>query len=642
MANDRAIDRNTIVIDRKTYWTDGKVRLFDAAQQPGKIVIGEVSAADNPNASEWNIDDLRGGIGVEIADPTQDADRAWWSTLDLRRKGRFFLQRLATKTANSPAADIGAMEEFKNAMYATFSTAVHTYNNSTNTWGSALQTLDAAATDMAQGLVGGVETLVIATGASLYYSTDGSSWTQNTENIKYVIFWKDLLWGITNTGQLYYTDDLSTAWSSDALLQLPAGYITGMLVSRGRDQEEHIFAVTKVGLSVHDDVHNRFLTPAELKFPFHNDAGQGAIVWRGDIYYPAGNAVYKIQIGDTTIIVPVGPDLDHGLPQDRRGVIVQLLGTHNDLIALLDASQASGISTPARVSRGVGKHHGFTAGVSQGFSEVLGRDDRGWEVKWITGTSGRGITAGVVANAYSTYRMWWSENQEVYYQQLPVDVVNPLQVPTSTYAADGLLETPWNDMGIRNQTKVALDVLVESVSPSTSEYLTVEYAKNYDDTSVGAYTLLTNTAYTDGRINVTGETKFRILVGGDPIGDVFRAIKFRVKMVRGSTTTSTPQLIKLTLVWDNKINVLYGVSAVVQVKEKAPDGRNVKQQVEDLKASKAKGELSEVTYRNNTTEAENYYMRIRDLQSLEEAGGEYKVGDWNVTAVEPRQSRDRG
>jgi hypothetical protein len=642
MANDRAIDRNTIVIDRKTYWTDGKVRLFDAAQQPGKIVIGEVSAADNPNASEWNIDDLRGGIGVEIADPAQDADRAWWSTLDLRRKGRFFLQRLATKTANSPAADIGAMEEFKNAMYATFSTAVHTYNNSTNTWGSSpLQTLDAAATDMAQGLVGGTETLVIATGSSLYYSTDGSSWTQNTENIKHVVFWKDLLWGITNTGQLYYTDDLSAAWSSDALLQLPASYITGMLVSRGRDQEEHIFAVTKVGLSVHDDVHNRFLTPAELKFPFHNDAGQGAIVWRGDIYYPAGNAVYKIQIGDTTIIVPVGPDLDHGLPQDRRGVIVQLLGTHNDLIALLDASQASGISTPARVSRGVGKHHGFTAGVSQGFSEVLGRDDRGWEVKWITGTSGRGITAGVVANAYSTYRMWWSENQEVYYQQLPVDVVNPLQVPTSTYAADGLLETPWNDMGIRNQTKVALDVLVESVSPSTSEYLTVEYAKNYDDTSVGAYTLLTNTAYTDGRINVTGETKFRILVGGDPIGDVFRAIKFRVKMVRGSTTTSTPQLIKLTLVWDNKINVLYGVSAVVQVKEKAPDGRNVKQQVEDLKASKAKGELSEVTYRNNTTEAENYYMRIRDLQSLEEAGGEYKVGDWNVTAVEPRQSRDR-
>jgi hypothetical protein len=60
MANDRAIERNTIVIDNKTYWARGKVRLFDASQQPGKIVIGESSAADNPHASEWNIDDLRG------------------------------------------------------------------------------------------------------------------------------------------------------------------------------------------------------------------------------------------------------------------------------------------------------------------------------------------------------------------------------------------------------------------------------------------------------------------------------------------------------------------------------------------------------------------------------------------------------
>lgn len=638
MANDRAIDRNTIVIDRKTYWTDGMVRLFDAAQQPGKIVIGEVSAADNPNASEWNIDDLRGGIGVEIMDPAQDVDRAWWSTLDLRRKGRFFLQRLTTKTSNSPLVDVGEMSEFKNVMYATFGTAVHAYNNSTDTWASSLQTLDAAATDMQQGLVGGVETLVIATGASLYYSTDGSTWTQNTgQPIKYVIFWKDLLWGIDNTGQLYYTDDLSTAWSSDALLQMPAGYITGMLVARSRDQEEHIFAVTKVGLAVHDDVNQRFLTPAELVFPYHDDAGLGASVWRGDIYYPAGNAVYKIQIGDTTLIVPVGPDLDHGLPSDKRGVIRQVMGTHNDLMLLLDASAASGVSTPARPTRGVGKHHGFAAGTTNGFSEILGRDDRGYEVKWLSSTSGRAIRTGTVANAYSTYRMWWSFNQEVYYQPLPVDVVNPLQVPSSTYEATGTLETPWNDMGIRNQTKVALDVLVETNNPTTDETVKVEYAVDYTET----YTTLDADDITDGFITATGQKKFRILTGGDPIGTVFRAIKFRVSLARGSTTTNTPQLIKLTLVWDNKIDVLYGVSAVVDIREYSPDGRNVQQQVADLKATLAKGPLSEVTYRNDTTEAQNYYMRMRDLQSLEESGGETEEGQWQVNLVEPRQSRDR-
>ena len=65
MANDRAVQRNSIVIDNKSYRTKGKVRLFDASQQPGKIVIGESSAADNPHASEWNMGDFRGGIGIE-------------------------------------------------------------------------------------------------------------------------------------------------------------------------------------------------------------------------------------------------------------------------------------------------------------------------------------------------------------------------------------------------------------------------------------------------------------------------------------------------------------------------------------------------------------------------------------------------
>ena len=40
MANDRAVQRNSIVIDNKSYWAKGKVRLFDAAQQPGRIIIG--------------------------------------------------------------------------------------------------------------------------------------------------------------------------------------------------------------------------------------------------------------------------------------------------------------------------------------------------------------------------------------------------------------------------------------------------------------------------------------------------------------------------------------------------------------------------------------------------------------------------
>jgi hypothetical protein len=631
MANDRAVERNTIIVDNKTYWARGKVRLFDAGQQPGKIVIGESSAADNPHASEWNIDDLRGGIGVEIADPTKDADRAWWSTAQLRYKGRIILPRLTTQTSTSPNVECQTLTGFKNEMYATFGTAVHVYNNSTDTWGNSVNTLLNNATDAKQGLVGGTETLAIATGSEVDYATDSSTWARNTTDIKYLVFWKDLLWGISQAGQLYYTDDLSAAWSTDALLQLPDNYVTGLLTARRPDGEEAIYAATKVGLFIHDDTNQRFL-PTDLQLPFHPDAGKGVRVWRGSIFFPAGNSVYKMQAGgDTTIVVPVGPDRDHGLPSDKRGVIVNLEPTHNDLIALLDASQASGVSAvQSRVSRGVGNHHGVTTNSKRGFSEILGWDERGWEAKWLSTSSGRSLTASEVSSAYGSYRLWWSENTNVYYQSLPVDVVNPLQITNETYGTTATLETPWNDFNIRNQTKVALDVLVETINPTTDETVLVEYATDYSE----SYTTL-------GTITTTGETKYRIVVGGNPVGEVFRAIKFRVTMARGTTTTNTPQLIKLTLVWRSVVALLWGVAADIDVNETSPDGRNTKQQIADLKSSLASSTLIEVTYRNDNTESQNYYMDMTDLQSLEEAGGEAEVGIFRTNFIEPRQTRDR-
>jgi hypothetical protein len=78
--------------------------------------------------------------------------------------------------------------------------------------------------------------------------------------------------------------------------------------------------------------------------------------------------------------------------------------------------------------------------------------------------------------------LWWASDQTVYWQSLPVDVVNPLQVTGATYAASGSFETPWNDFNIRNQTKVALDVIVETNNPTTSETVKVEYATDYDET----------------------------------------------------------------------------------------------------------------------------------------------------------------
>ena len=639
MTMDRAIDRNTIVIDRLAYWTFQKVRIFPASQTPGKVIIGPASASDNPNANEWNIGDIRGGQGVEIMDVSRDVDRFWTGDIQSRYKDRIIMPRLATATSSSPAAAIQSLTFFQNVIVGSFSTAVHVYNNSTDNWDSAVRTLLNNATDSANGLVGGVDTLVIATGSEVDYATNTTTWARNSDfAIKYVVFWKDLFWGITQAGQMYYTDDLSKAWTIDARLQLPDDFIVKLLVARGPDREEHIYAATKVGLHVHDDVNQRFL-PTDLILPFHPDAGKGTTVWRGSIYFPAGNAIYRFQAGsDQTIVVPVGPDQDHGLPADKRGVIVDLQGTHNELMQFLDASAAAGVSTLSQPTRGVGTHHGVTSNTNTGFSLIIGYDERGHETKWLSGSSAQSITVAEVASAYNVYRMWWAADQTVYFMSLPIDVVNPLQVTDTDYAPTGRFETPWNDMNIRNQVKTALDVLVETNNPTTSETIIVEYATNYDET----YTVLDDSTITDGKINTTGLIQFRILIGGDPVGEVFRSIKFRITFARGSITTNTAQLIKLTLVWDAVVNITYGIAAAIDVREISPDGREPLQQVIDLRATLAKGELGEWTYRNDATEVQNYYMRMRDLQGFEEAGDDSEeAGIWQVTGIEPRQSRAR-
>ena len=80
----RITAQNQIRINDAIFTTSGKVREFLASQPPGKLTLGDYSDASNPYASEYSIDDLRGGIGVNILDPRTDLDRAWYATNQLR------------------------------------------------------------------------------------------------------------------------------------------------------------------------------------------------------------------------------------------------------------------------------------------------------------------------------------------------------------------------------------------------------------------------------------------------------------------------------------------------------------------------------------------------------------------------------
>jgi hypothetical protein len=403
-----------------------------------------------------------------------------------------------------------------------------------------------------------------------------------------------------------------------------------LLVARGADNFEHLYAATTIGLWIHNAVEGVWEETDMSELPYHADGGVGSTKWRGNIYYPAGNAVYRFQPRSTgTVVDTVGPDGDYGLPLLKRGVIKKLTPTHNDLIAFLDASVVgrgvSGVQT--RVSRGARFHHGVTLSAQLGYSIILGWNEDGWEVKWESGASDKPITTGTVANSYSQNRLWWASNQRVYYQVLPVDTVNPLQVPNTTYATTATLETPWNDFRSRNSTKLALSFLLDTINPTSSETVKVEYAVNH----IESYTTIkTQTA--------TGNTETTFPIGGsNAIGLAFTAIKFRVTLARGSAT-KTPQMVKMTLVWRQRNKELYGVQANLVLGDNMDVGAKI--QLAAIKTALLNDELFEVTYRNDDGGTENYYMEIVGYDAQLETGHNYS-GTVQVIMVEPRQTAAR-
>ena len=447
-------------------------------------------------------------------------------------------------------ANATQLQIFQEEVYAPHGTEVHLRNEPSDNWGASIRTLLTVPTDSVVGLVGGTEMLVYATGNEVDYY-NASVWARNTTNIKYLVFHKDLLWGIDVAGQLYYTDDLSTSWTADAKLQIPSGYV-------------------------------------------------------------------------------MGPDRDDGLPSERRGVISQILSSHNDLLVVLDASGSAGVSALAiRGSAGMGSSRQGTFSAGSGKSSILGWDQRGWEAKWAAATTGLAITSAVVGYAHSQYRLWWAYDKQVYYMNLPIDVVNPVQLPTQRYATGGSIEYPWFDAGVSNQEKLGLSVFIDSTHPSSSETIKIEYATDLDETN---YTeLATKTA--------TGQSEYMLPSASDVTGKVFRYWKFKLTFARGGTNLNTPNLHKIYLVYRKRVGALWGATISVDISEDYNDV-SPRQQLKNLEAARYSNPLVEAVWVDDDTNVQNYYVDVLQLQPIER-GGIASPEAAIITIVEPRQSTDR-
>jgi hypothetical protein len=642
------VEANEIFLNGVYYPTTRPVRSTLASIYPAKIVIGDTSKDSNLRSSVIAWSDWRGGIGVNRMEGAGEVNRAWYSTCQLRYKNHLVLPGLAT-ASSAPShgltdANIGAINTYADEVYAAWNGSIsedaqiYKYNNTSGSWGSALDTTADQVTDSVAWVDAAANSYLVfahydANGSNYTYY-NGSSWTTASaaKATKYLTTWDERLWGISHAGKLWYATVIDTE-TDDAQLPLPAGSVTALFVARNAAGIPIIYAATTHGLFAHN-ADNAMWEATQMAFPVHPDNGKGTVRWRDSVYISSGNGLYKYINGSNAAVITVtGPDRDDGLPSDRRGAIRYMAGSHNELLVGIDASAAPAtISATSFPYQWISHHGARVIEPTTGYSSILGYNDMGWEVKWQSSTSGLGIDSIHVSDAYSKYRVWWGHNNQVHFMELPKDIINPSEVGDFSYATSATHETPWFNAGQSEVDKLALSLRIEAQDLTANETVKVEYATDYSE----SYTTAVGTldASTMGAASGTYTYTF-----GSSAGTVFRAIKFKLTLNRSTATTTglekfeTPDVVSLTLEYRKKIAAKWGHTVDVDLTNEYRG--NVPQDLRsNLVSAIESTTLVEFTFRDDSGGTRNYYVDVIAAQGMEFTGHDER-GSTTITVVEP-------
>ena len=656
MAN-KVIEDNEIYLGGTYYPLNRPVQSVLASIYPAKVTIGDTTRDSNLRSSIISWSDWRGGIGVERMQGASDADRAWYSTCNLRHRHHLVLPALSTATTAQDADDasiqgaITFIQDLGTVLYAGYATAPYYYSEANDRWtrvtttdGGSAHSFPAAPTDSITVRMAGTDYVVVAFGSGFAYFSSSVVVTQNTSTAtRFLTYWDDRLWGIDVTGQLWYTLTIGGTPVNDAKLPVQNDYVTDLFVGRDANGEQIIYAATKTGLYAHDYANQRWVE-TQFQLPFHNFNGTGSVRWRDSIYTPSGLGIYKYINGSNNAVITVmGPDRDDGIPATYRGTIRKLVGTHTELIAAIDATTAPGAQAATDIPWQGGATSGSSArsqnviAASSGQSSIVAWNDTGWETKWVapTAKAGKAVDVMLVSNAgKGDYRLWWGLDGQVYSQLIPFDVTNPSQLVAVegtdyAYESSGTHETPWFDAQQTEVDKLAIKLKVEVQDASGDETVAVSYATDYS-TSYTDLTTITSTT-----LGATEGTQTFLLPTSDsPVGVSFRSIKFKITLARGSSdTTKSPDVVSITLEYRKKLEAKYGHTVEVDLNSQYR-GNDPMQLRSNLVSSIESNTLQEFTFRDDSGGTRNYYVDITSATGIEYTGHDER-GTSRITLVEP-------
>jgi hypothetical protein len=579
-----------------------------------RIVQGDPGPSDQVLASEWVINDFRGGLGVFEMDEKSQLDRYWDGTaLGLFRK-QLTLPLEAIATGNGGVDTdpvVYSMLEYSGAVYAAFDSYVRKWNGTTSAWDDERTLADAP-------------TGAVVFGGKMFWFTgdeydyfDGSNWHRAGVPAMYGVVFDEKLVTIDNTGLMRWTIDGET-WFEGAKLPLPSGSYTDLAVYWNIAGEPAIYVGTKKGLWVVDFFSDKAY-PTVLEHTPSTFGGKIHGFKDGYLYVSNGLPVYRFS---SNTVTAVGLDRDDGLNPDLRGDITFLTHSPNWLIAVLDATSA----TP---NTGDWVYPGSFTGSdvvnkAVGYSSVLAWTGSGWHSLFRSSQLNTGSRCAMFSTALGDNRLWFGANGQAYYIKVPEGVYNPLDDITATYSPNAYATTGWYDAGFARIPKLALSVAAEGQNLSNARYINIYYGVD----GAESWSLL-------GTMTSDQPSEFWFN-GGE--GLEFKKIRFMFDLATDDKTI-TPVLRMASLRFEKIPNAVWGWTFEVDCTQ-AYKGRSPVELLANLRANsqtRYKGETARrrgvFTFRDGTDSAQTHLVRISNMAGREWTGST-EQGIYNITVVE--------
>ncbi|HYW26950.1 MAG TPA: hypothetical protein VE953_22470 [Terriglobales bacterium] len=320
----------------------------------------------------------------------------------------------------------------------------------------------------------------------VFFRTDGATYSEKFQPsavpahappATYVVVHDGKLWAFdAPSGMFWMTPSCQTAWDADGTVGHPnpwvpmatlperAYEVVGLVEYFNRIGEPRIYALTKSGAWIYDDLGDAWL-PTALVWPRKENAG-AHVRWQDQLYLGVGASVFAF---DASVVRDIGLGRESGLSPRQRGDVVALESLFSTFVVGTDAT------SPAPPAHYCGLYEW---------------DGHAWQPMWLDHTPNRKVgwlayhLVRHVITGQDVARLWWAAGTQTYSMLVPTQVFNPKDVPTSEYAPRARAVGPWYDAGLRERVKPGYVIKARGRDCSGLETIQISYAlDDVDDDS---------------------------------------------------------------------------------------------------------------------------------------------------------------